>query len=154
MPYGVSGICGPVQWLEYDPFDIGTVTIKECYTEGMIRCDGICFFDVVRPFCAAIGQWTIIDCYSTSHLVFTCDEMAPNISFHGTRCYFAGQLTCSGFNCYGNLTYFDSDVAGFDGDNGRTTAQMKRQSTYEGWDFVNVWRIDEGRDYPKLRCFD
>lgn len=41
---------------------------------------------------------------------------------------------------------------------GKTTAEMKQQSTFEGWDFVNetvnglndVWKIWDGYDYPRL----
>ncbi|KOS60906.1 hypothetical protein FJQ98_20430 [Lysinibacillus agricola] len=32
----------------------------------------------------------------------------------------------------------------------RTTAQMKTQENYIGWDFENVWKIKEG-EYPRLR---
>jgi len=31
---------------------------------------------------------------------------------------------------------------------GKTTTQMLQQSTYVGWDFVNIWAIDEGVTYP------
>ena len=34
---------------------------------------------------------------------------------------------------------------------GYTTFQMKQQASFEGWDFENVWWIDEGNDYPILR---
>jgi len=33
---------------------------------------------------------------------------------------------------------------------GRTTQQMMRQETFEGWDFENVWGIIEGQSYPFL----
>ena len=39
------------------------------------------------------------------------------------------------------------------GANGRTTEEMMKKSTYKGWDFENVWYIEEGMDYPKLRIF-
>ena len=37
---------------------------------------------------------------------------------------------------------------------GKTTTEMKQEATYTalGWDFENVWQIDEGIDYPKLRA--
>jgi len=34
---------------------------------------------------------------------------------------------------------------------GKTTAQMKTQSTYVGWDFLNTWHINN--DYPTLKAF-
>jgi hypothetical protein len=33
----------------------------------------------------------------------------------------------------------------------KTTAEMMQQATFEGWDFDNIWTIDEGRSYPSLR---
>ena len=32
-----------------------------------------------------------------------------------------------------------------------TTAQMMTMATFNDWDFDNIWSIDEGHDYPKLR---
>ena len=37
---------------------------------------------------------------------------------------------------------------------GRTTAEMMQQATFVDWDFVDIWRIDEGVDYPHLRWED
>jgi formylglycine-generating enzyme required for sulfatase activity len=36
---------------------------------------------------------------------------------------------------------------------GKTTAEMKQIDTFnsDGWDFDNIWYIDEGVDYPRLR---
>ncbi|HVV67702.1 MAG TPA: hypothetical protein VHE99_01510 [Gammaproteobacteria bacterium] len=33
---------------------------------------------------------------------------------------------------------------------GKTTAEMLQKSTYNGWDFVNTWGINEGKSYPFL----
>lgn len=37
---------------------------------------------------------------------------------------------------------------------GKTTKEMQQKSTFTnaGWDFDNVWRIQEGSDYPRLRA--
>lgn len=51
-------------------------------------------------------------------------------------------------------SYFDTDVAGAPirgWDEERTTQEMHKQATYVGWDFDDVWEIDEGEDYPNLR---
>ena len=32
-----------------------------------------------------------------------------------------------------------------------TTEQMKKQASFQGWDFDKIWTIKEGVDYPKLR---
>jgi hypothetical protein len=53
-------------------------------------------------------------------------------------------------NCY-FLTPSDGDGP----DNGEglplTEEQMKQQTSFVGWDFDNIWTVDEGMDYPKLR---
>lgn len=38
------------------------------------------------------------------------------------------------------------------GSNSQTDEELKKKSTC--WDFENVWSIEEGKDYPKLRCFE
>ena len=35
---------------------------------------------------------------------------------------------------------------------GKTEAELKQKSTFTGWDFDTVWRIDEGNDTPRLRA--
>jgi len=36
---------------------------------------------------------------------------------------------------------------------GKTTAEMKNQNTYTGWDFTNIWAIDSSKNngYPYLK---
>lgn len=51
-------------------------------------------------------------------------------------------------------SYWDIQTSGLTtsaGGTGKTTAQMKTQSTFVNWDFTNVWAIDEGKSYPYLR---
>ena len=36
---------------------------------------------------------------------------------------------------------------------GLSDADMKKAASYIGWDFENVWDIDEGKSAPELRCF-
>ncbi len=36
---------------------------------------------------------------------------------------------------------------------GRTTVEMKQRSTFEDWDFINVWDIGENQTYPYLRRY-
>jgi len=51
-------------------------------------------------------------------------------------------------------SYYDKETSGQD-DTGKgipkTTAEMMQQSTFETWDFTNIWRINEGNSYPYLR---
>ncbi|MFN4224581.1 MAG: hypothetical protein ACK4E1_07270 [Fervidobacterium nodosum] len=54
--------------------------------------------------------------------------------------------------------YFDTNVSATTSgsasaslQDGFTTAQMKSGSNFVGWDFTNVWTINEGNDYPRLK---
>jgi len=51
-------------------------------------------------------------------------------------------------------SYWDtqtSEVATSAGGTGKTTAQMKQQATFAGWDFATTWMITENVTYPLLR---
>jgi len=55
-------------------------------------------------------------------------------------------------------SYWDTETtnqthSGGDAGNGKLTSQMKMQSTYQDWDFMNIWAIEEGKTYPYLRVF-
>ncbi len=83
------------------------------------------------------------------------------------KCYATGQVT--GTSSVGGLigegigictgSYWDTDTSGCDssaggeGVVGKTTADMKLQSTYVDWDFTEIWDIDAGQNsgYPFLR---
>ncbi|MCL1946870.1 MAG: T9SS type A sorting domain-containing protein, partial [Chitinivibrionia bacterium] len=53
-------------------------------------------------------------------------------------------------------SYYDSETSGQSDDDGKgepkTTAEMKQQSTYTGWDFENIWAIAPAKNngYPYL----
>lgn len=77
--------------------------------------------------------------------------------------YFNGKINATGskgnlfgketYNYKYNHNYFNRELnepIGKYGE-GKTLAQMQQQSTYEGWDFENKWRIDNGKDTPRLR---
>ncbi|WP_166240936.1 InlB B-repeat-containing protein [Paenibacillus turpanensis] len=77
--------------------------------------------------------------------------------------YAVGHITGSGLNVGGvfgrneysvSNSYYAYDVAGIGTDEsygGMTSAAMKSQITFYGWDFANIWSIKEGQDYPKLK---
>lgn len=83
-----------------------------------------------------------------------------------TNCYAAGSAVSPKvlypFGYYGNVTscFWDNETIHVSNDSvglglGISTADMKKRATFEsvGWDFENVWYIDEGMDYPKLKVF-
>jgi hypothetical protein len=58
-----------------------------------------------------------------------------------------GQSSSAGVE--GNAT--SSGLGSITGGEGKTTSQMKKQSTFIGWNFVNTWMINEGVDYPRFK---
>jgi hypothetical protein len=88
--------------------------------------------------------------------------------------YSSGKVTGKGKAEYGAFSgmtgviflgtnYYDSDKAaaasatgtsghpqGLDSSfpQGKGTEAMMKQATFQGWDFVNIWKIDEGQEYP------
>lgn len=81
---------------------------------------------------------TVRNCYSTGAITNGDDGLVGESSSGATV----------------SSSYWDRNTSGknssAEGD-GRTTAQMKQASTYTGWDFVDIWQIDETRSYP---CFN
>lgn len=83
-----------------------------------------------------------------------------------TRCYAVGSVQAMasaggliGGNNASTITnsYWDKETSGLTSSQGgtaKTTVEMQQQATFAGWDFTNVWRIEEGVDYPRLRAFD
>jgi RHS repeat-associated protein len=51
-------------------------------------------------------------------------------------------------------SYWDAETSTLDQSAGgiaRTTAEMKQAADYESWNFLTLWLIDEGHDYPVFR---
>jgi len=111
---------------------------------------------------------SVSDCYSTMDLILEGGGFSQysggftgGVAGPATNCYFAGTITgdAGPFAGYINENlatscYYDTDVTGIlDGDLGRTTAEMMQEATYVGWDFAEIWTIDEGQGYPTLRMF-
>jgi hypothetical protein len=57
-------------------------------------------------------------------------------------------------SAYVSNSYYDNQTSGQKDNDGKgepkTTAQMKQQATFVNWDFVNIWKIEEGVAYPYL----
>jgi len=79
-----------------------------------------------------------------------------------TQCYSTGSVSGSsdvggliGGNDSGSITqsYWDMQTSGQSssaGGEGKTTAEMKQQATFVGWDFINIWGIINTNTYPYL----
>ncbi len=150
-------------------------TISNCYATGNVIGPGN-----VGGLVGESWYTPISNCYATGAVegVGTGDSNVGGlVGLRGgsqseiTNCYAAGNVTgpryvggLVGFLHNSSCTscFWDSDVnSGLTGVGnmtdpaevmGRTTAQMQTESTFTdyGWDFVNIWGIDEGLSYPYL----
>ena len=118
------------------------------------------------------------NCYSLSNIEAT----HPSNSYAGglfgisknknnsiVYCYFAGTIKGAENGKGGligkqsdqvkiNTSYYDASVTGFTSASlydiyGKSTSEMMQGSTFTGWDFNNIWSIDEGATYPYFKKY-
>ncbi|MCD2492054.1 hypothetical protein LQE92_05370 [Lacrimispora sp. NSJ-141] len=125
----------------------GITTIRNCYVRVALSPQG------GRGDTAGISGWNesssieILNCYSAC-----IGELRPIAGWSDGSAVPNGKIT---------NTYFDKslspDFSPSSGraDLGRTSEELKQQSTYDGWDFSGIWAIDSGVNggYPYLRGF-
>ncbi len=107
-------------------------TISDCYSIGSASGG-----NRVGGFAAYNNAGSIINCYSTG-----------SASGTGNVGGFVGENLVTITSCY-----WDTETSGMatsDGGIGKTTAEMKKQSTFTGWDFTSIWFIVEDVTYPDL----
>ncbi len=111
------------------------------------------------------------NCYSHASVTATSDQAGGFVGLSGWNnpsyhnfCYSTGSVNAlnalykGGFmGRSGSVTlkdcYWDTQTSGILTDPlaaGKSTAQMKQQSTYVWWNFRNLWSITEGISYPDL----
>ena len=139
-------------------------TITNCYSTSIIH-------GWEMSFCFHVGglvgenYGTITNCYSTDSFIVLALEAGGLVGVnHGTitKCYSIGYiyeadyggLVGSGDPNLVTASFWNKDY-GYTtsaGGMGKTTAEMKTMSTFTdaGWDFVSIWKIYEGVDYPKF----
>ena len=119
--------------------------VKHCYFVGYLQGDT---FDggIVGGFYGG----TIENCYSAGTMVYSPKGgIVGRCSGTITNSFWDTQVTgCSEAYIDGDCTIINS--------HGETTSEMKKKATFTtkygtNWDFDNVWAINEGVDYPKLR---
>lgn len=138
-------------------------TIERCFVSGSVESTGFSAGGI-----AGTGGHlsAFIDCAVTASVIGISGVggirggVGTQTTFTNCIAYglIIGNAAVGGIAGYGtNIAtscYWDTETTGQPtsaGGVGKTTAQMKQQATYLGWDFVNVWEINEGIDYPKLR---
>jgi len=111
--------------------------ILSCYSHASVRCEQYGGGLVGSTF----YESTIVNCYAVGA-----------VSGHDHVGGLTGDGAGSTVNCC-----WDTETSGqreHAGESGKTTVQMQIASTFTGWtrsDGEQIWTIDEGRDYPRLR---
>ena len=125
-------------------------SITNCYSIGV---DLTLLTGSTRPVNGGfIGNaaGSVTNCYYVGGVI----TPAPDGSLVGG---FVGKIPATVTSCYFNLD--EGGIATFTSQGttaepgGRTTDDMTQESTYVGWDFADIWTIDEGQSYPQLRMF-
>jgi hypothetical protein len=120
-------------------------TASNCYSAGNVNG-----YEIIGGLVGFNDNSTINNCYSTGSvkgvehvggLVGHNRVEAPYNSFWDIK-------TSNEPNMCGQGEYGDCDNS-----YGKTTAEMKQQSTFTDWDFINVWNIGENQTYPYLRIY-
>jgi len=112
------------------------------------------------------GNSFVDNCYATGSASVAYKRAGGFVGGHWgtlTNCYSTGTATgpaeVGGFCGYGTASttscYWDTQTSGLASSTvgtGKTTAQMKQQATFTGWDFVTapIWKIRETLSCPKL----
>lgn len=110
----------------------------------------------------SVSYGTVKNCYSDADVRTNASWYVMGIGGGTTsHCYFAGTIKGEGSLCpiTGNscvACYYNSDKINVSSAYGMalTTSQMKKRASYQDWDFDKVWKIDEGKSYPKLRVLE
>jgi hypothetical protein len=135
----VGKIAGP-QTRVYNCYSTGDVTGRR-YTGGLVGRN--------------IGL--ILDCYSVGN-VNGIEQVGGLVGQNNDNGTYAGIIT----NSYWDTeTSGEPNMCGYQGPNatgcdniyGKTTTQLHQQSTFQDWEFINVWDIGENQTYPYLRKY-
>lgn len=150
--------------------NVGGLAGKIRENSGVIRCHAAGAVEGRSSVGGLVGDvneyCNVSDCYATGAVVGE-DWVGGLVGWTEgavSRCYAAGLVTGDGFGVGGFVgtiygigavdnSYWDTQTSGqatSDGGTGKTTEEMKQQATFEGWDFVNVWFIQEHVTYPYL----
>jgi len=136
--YSASGICsGKVR-------GENNTKIDQCRFEGTLPCGN--FYDIYYNYgISAVGSiWN-------SYAICTLEDYGYFAGENATanNCYAIANKMSSGYR-RGSGCYIHNTTTGY----GTSLEDMKKQETYGGWDFVNIWQIRNGESYPTLRCFE
>jgi hypothetical protein len=123
-------------------------TVRQCFATGAVAGDehvggligreegGVILLESGKMYVTALSE-----CYATGRVksLFSCSD-------HGLVGNPGLRYTAA---CWDTETSGQNDSEGVFG---KTTAQMKRQASFAGWDFDAAWAVEEKLSYPFLRA--
>jgi hypothetical protein len=114
-------------------FAYGAATISNCYSDGIINC-----IAYSGGFSSSAEGITFINCYSTCFMNGRYD-LYPLVEFY---------TPVTMVNCH-----YDNEFIhlGPDYGEGKALQELMQKNTFTGWDFDNIWNINEGISTPFLR---
>ncbi len=141
---------------------------------SLIKNLGLIAPDVNSPGGNAIGGFVgILESGTVSNCYVKGGRISGNKAIgaiagghHGTIEYCYAATSVSGSSSFGAIAGLSSGSVTYDsfwdvnealpattsaGGTGKTTAQMMQEATFTNWDFIDIWKICEGKDYPKLQ---
>ncbi|MDL2300868.1 fibronectin type III domain-containing protein [Lachnospiraceae bacterium OttesenSCG-928-D06] len=150
----IGGLIGRIQ-------SVSPMTeVSECYATGNV----IGKTNVGGFIGAASG--CIRDCFAVGSVTSTTNSTSVGGMIVGSssaqiiNCFAIGKTSASGSGFVAGTarvtnSYFDSVTVGLFTSNekniGKMTGNLKRKDTFIGWDFENIWNIDEKNSYPYLK---
>jgi len=144
----------------------GGSVINNCSVTGSVT--GVTNVGGLLGYCDGSGT---TNSYSHANVSGTGDQVGGFVGLSGWNnytyhylCYSTGSVTAPSASYKGGFmgrqggtdtkfSYWDLQTSGISTDpvaTGKTTAQMKQQATYERWNFINQWSIEENLSYPDL----
>ncbi|MHC4657077.1 MAG: hypothetical protein ACYS91_18985 [Planctomycetota bacterium] len=138
----------------------GTVTGMRGIVGGLVGDSGADWFPGEIRNCYSIADVTAVEGVAGGLLGTSSGNRVSN-------CFVAGKVQAAlagGLVGFGNIptdSFWDIEATGcleatvFGGGGGKTTAEMKMESTFTSanWDFVEIWNIGENQTYPYLRKY-
>jgi hypothetical protein len=142
-------------------------TVSNCYSTSSVT-GGSISYDIGGLVGLNLDNSTVSNSYSTGSVAGGSGSyqigglVGDNFTSTVSTCYSTGSV--SGTSSVGGLvgrnisivtnSFWDKQTSGqttSPGGTGMTTAEMKQQATFTGWDFTTIWKITEGVSYPKLQ---
>lgn len=131
-------------------FATGSVSAGDHYAGGLVGAsDAEVFYSYAT---GAVSGTTSVGgliggCYDLAYHCYSSGHVSGTATTGGLFGDLAGEETY----CYWDTQH--SGMATSDGGTGLTTAAMMLQASFPGWDFTNIWGIDETDSYPYLLAF-